>query len=54
MLENGAELRFIQTMLGHAGATQVYTHVSIRKIQEIHMATHPANLAEEERYCYRC
>lgn len=44
MLENGAELRFIQAMLGHADyrATQVYTHVSIRKLQEIHAATHPA------------
>lgn len=44
MLENGAELRFIQAMLGHAtlAATQIYTHVSIRKLQEIHAATHPA------------
>jgi len=46
MLENGAELRFIQAMLGHADlkATQIYTHVSIRKLQEIHAATHPAKL----------
>jgi len=46
MLENGAELRFIQAMLGHANlsATQMYTHVSIRKLQEIHAATHPAKL----------
>ena len=44
MLENGAEIRYIQAMLGHANlsATQVYTHVSIRKLQEIHAATHPA------------
>ena len=51
MLENGAELRFIQAMLGHSDfrATQVYTHVSIRKLQEIHAATHPAKLAEEDR-----
>ena len=44
MLENGAELRYIQAMLGHANlsATQMYTHVSIRKLQEIHAATHPA------------
>ena len=44
MLENGAELRFIQAMLGHTDmrATQMYTHVSIRKLQEIHTATHPA------------
>jgi integrase/recombinase XerD len=50
MLEHGAELRFIQAMLGHADyrATQVYTHVSIRKLQEIHSATHPAKLKTDE------
>ncbi len=43
MLEGGAELRFIQEMLGHADpkTTQIYTQVSIRKLQEIHAATHP-------------
>ena len=50
MLENGAELRFIQAMLGHADyrATQIYTHVSIRKLQEIHAATHPAKVEDKE------
>lgn len=35
-------------MLGHADfrATQVYTHVSIRKLQEIHAATHPAKVED--------
>jgi integrase/recombinase XerD len=44
MLENGAELRYIQAMLGHSDyrATQIYTHVSIRKLQAIHAMTHPA------------
>ncbi len=44
MLENGAEMRFIQAMLGHARltSTQVYTHVSIRKLQQVHAETHPA------------
>jgi integrase/recombinase XerD len=44
MLENGADLRFIQAMLGHAklDTTQIYTQVSIRKLKEIHEATHPA------------
>ncbi len=44
MLENGADIRFIQTMLGHGDSksTQVYTRVSIEKLREIHQATHPA------------
>ena len=44
MLENGADVRFIQAMLGHArlDTTQIYTQVSIRKLKEIHTATHPA------------
>lgn len=43
MLENGADIRFVQTMLGHDDirSTQVYTRVSLRKLQEIHAATHP-------------
>lgn len=44
MLERGADVRFIQAMLGHASlqTTQVYTQVSIRKLKEVHDATHPA------------
>ena len=44
MLENGADTRYIQAMLGHAklDTTQNYTQVSIRKRKEIHEATHPA------------
>jgi len=43
MLEGGADVRFIQEMLGHAKleTTQIYTQVSIRKLKEIHTATHP-------------
>ena len=47
MLEGGADIRYIQQMLGHAklDTTQIYTHVSIRVLKEIHAATHPgANL----------
>jgi integrase/recombinase XerD len=46
MLENGADIRFIQAMLGHAKleTTQVHTRVSIGKLKEIHTATHPARL----------
>lgn len=44
MLERGADIRYIQEMLGHAelGTTQIYTHVSVRKLKEVHQATHPA------------
>jgi integrase/recombinase XerD len=50
MLENGADTRFIQALLGHAdlGTTQIYTHVSIEKLREIHDATHPARLTRQE------
>ncbi len=46
MLENGADIRFIQAMLGHAelSTTQIYTQVSIVKLKEIHTLTHPARL----------
>jgi integrase/recombinase XerD len=43
MLEGGAELRFIQAMLGHAdiSTTQIYTRVAIRQLKEVHARTHP-------------
>jgi integrase/recombinase XerD len=46
MLENGADIRFIQAMLGHASlsTTQIYTQVSIRKLKDIHTATHPGRV----------
>lgn len=47
MLEGGADIRFIQQMLGHAKleTTQIYTQVSIRQLKEVHTRTHPARLA---------
>jgi len=43
MLEHGADIRFIQQMLGHARltSTEIYTQVSIRTLKAIHDATHP-------------
>ncbi len=50
MLENGADIRFIQQMLGHAdlNSTQIYTHVSIGKLKQIHTATHPARFDKSQ------
>jgi integrase/recombinase XerD len=44
MLENGADTRYIQAMLGHEAliSTQIYTKVAIRKLKEVHTATHPS------------
>lgn len=44
MLEHGADIRFIQAMLGHVklDTTQIYTQVSIKKLKEVHTLTHPA------------
>ena len=43
MLENGADLRYIQDMLGHAdiSTTTLYTRVSIRALREVYERTHP-------------
>jgi hypothetical protein len=50
MHEGGADIRYIQAMLGHADlkTTEIYTHVAIRLLQEIHRATHPAKLKERK------
>jgi integrase/recombinase XerD len=46
MLENGADVRFIQALLGHSSlvTTEIYTRVAIVKLKEVHEATHPARL----------
>jgi integrase/recombinase XerD len=46
MLEGGADIRFIQALLGHAdlSTTEIYTRVSVKKLKEVHSATHPARL----------
>ncbi len=43
LLENGADLRYIQELLGHSSlnATQVYTHVSDKEMRETYSNYHP-------------
>lgn len=43
MLEGGADIRYIQQMLGHARleSTETYTRVSMRKLKKVFQATHP-------------
>jgi integrase/recombinase XerD len=49
MLEGGADIRFIQAILGHSelSTTQIYTHVAIGKLQAVHALTHPARLQRD-------
>ena len=44
MLENGADIRFIQQLLGHEklDTTAIYTEVSIKQLQEVHARCYPS------------
>jgi hypothetical protein len=53
MLEGGVDIRYIQQMPGPAdpSTTEIYTHVAIRKLQQIHTATHPGTKLEKKNNC---
>ena len=46
LLDNGADIRMIQKMLGHisVGTTQTYTHVNMSQVQKVMDQCHPRNL----------
>ena len=51
MLEGGADIRYVQQMLGHVKleTTQVYTRVSMKKLKEVHQKTHPGATLKKKK-----
>jgi integrase/recombinase XerD len=51
MLEGGADIRFIQQLLGHEKleTTSIYTQVIIEQLKAVHAKTHPAEAQENDQ-----
>lgn len=51
LLRNGADIRAVQTMLGHESitTTQVYTHVTDKELKRVHQAFHNADSEEKKK-----